>query len=201
MVFEGLVGTDDCILSFALLWLYKEFLFCLNFQNTFHFNSKLWSNKNELNLPGGKTGLDSQETKLPTYWNTPFSKICLGMKIGHQIKFTVINVHATLCTPWLLTGITAPPHWAVTCGRLWLVPRPPHSSTATKKVSMLYATLAFPEQELVTLRTTKTIAAAVTPESGLVQQDILTIPTRVETQLDLVGLIMEAKTSKLWATS
>ena len=94
MVFEGLVGTNDCILSFALLWLYKEFLFCLNFQNTFHFNSKLWSNRNEFNLPGGQTGLDSQETKLPTYWNTPFSKICLGMKIGHQIKFTVINVHA-----------------------------------------------------------------------------------------------------------
>ena len=68
--------------------------FLFNFQNTFHFNSKLWSNRNEFNLPGGKTGLDSQETKLPTYWNTPFSKICLGMKIGHQIKFTVINVHA-----------------------------------------------------------------------------------------------------------
>ena len=62
-------------------------------QNTFHFDSKLWTNKNNLNLPGGKTGFDSQETKLPTYWNTPFSKICLGMKIGHQIKFTVINVH------------------------------------------------------------------------------------------------------------
>ena len=29
---------------------------------------------------GGKTGFDSQETKLPTYWSTPFSKICLGMK-------------------------------------------------------------------------------------------------------------------------
>ena len=66
---------------------------------------------------------------------------------------------------------------------------------------MLYATLAFPEQELVSLRTTKTIAAPVTPESGLVQQDILTIPTRVETQLDLVDSTMGAKTSKLWATS
>ena len=68
--------------------------FFIDIQNTFHFDSKLWSNKNELNIPGGKTGLDSQETKLPTYWNTPFSKICLGMKIGQQIKFTVINVHA-----------------------------------------------------------------------------------------------------------
>ena len=49
---------------------------------------------NEFNRPGGKTGFDLQETKLPTYWNTPFSKICLGMKIGHQINFIVINKHA-----------------------------------------------------------------------------------------------------------
>ena len=35
-----------------------------------------------------------QETKLPTYWNTSFSKICLSMKIGQQIKFIVIKKHA-----------------------------------------------------------------------------------------------------------
>jgi len=63
-------------------------------KGTFHYNSPLWTNKNEFNLPGGKTGFDFQETKLLTYWNTPFSKICLGMKIGHQIKFIVINRHA-----------------------------------------------------------------------------------------------------------
>ncbi|XP_020614395.1 uncharacterized skeletal organic matrix protein 5-like isoform X1 [Orbicella faveolata] len=61
---------------------------------TFHYNSPLWTNKNEFNRPGGKTGFDFQETKLPTYWNAPFSKICLGMKIGHQIKFMVVNRHA-----------------------------------------------------------------------------------------------------------
>ena len=32
-----------------------------------------------------------EETKLPTYWNTPFSKICLGMKIGQQKKFIIIS--------------------------------------------------------------------------------------------------------------
>ena len=45
----------------------------------------------DFNRPGGKTGFDHRETKLPTYWSTPFSKICLGMKIGHQINFIVIN--------------------------------------------------------------------------------------------------------------
>ena len=27
---------------------------------------------------------ESQETKLPTYWSTPFPKICLGMKISPE---------------------------------------------------------------------------------------------------------------------
>ena len=63
-------------------------------QKTFHYSSGFWSNKNSYNLPGGKTGFDDQETKLPTYWNTSFSKICLGMKIGQQIKFIVINKKA-----------------------------------------------------------------------------------------------------------
>ena len=45
------------------------------------------------NLAGGQTGFDQQETKLPTYWNTSFSKICLGMKIlGRDEKhFILIN--------------------------------------------------------------------------------------------------------------
>ena len=47
------------------------------------------------NLAGGKTGFDTQETKLPSYWNTPFSKICLGMKIGKQITFMVIKKQAS----------------------------------------------------------------------------------------------------------
>lgn len=64
-------------------------------QSTFRYNSDLWSNNETFNLEGGKTGFDLHETKLPTYWGTPFSKICLGMKIGHQINFTVINKQAS----------------------------------------------------------------------------------------------------------
>ena len=63
-------------------------------QSTFHFDSAYWSDKNEYNLPGGETGFDTQETKLPTYSNTPFTKICLGMKIGQQINFIVIDKQA-----------------------------------------------------------------------------------------------------------
>ncbi|KAM7445026.1 hypothetical protein ABFA07_006413 [Porites harrisoni] len=63
-------------------------------KQTFHYNAEIWSNKEAFNLAGGKTGFDLQETKLPSYWNTSFSKICLGMKIGQQIKFIVINKQA-----------------------------------------------------------------------------------------------------------
>ncbi|XP_068759058.1 uncharacterized skeletal organic matrix protein 5-like isoform X1 [Montipora capricornis] len=63
-------------------------------KNTFHFKSHVWTDKYSVNLEGGTTGFDYQETKLPTYWSTPFSKICLGMKIGQQINFTVITRRA-----------------------------------------------------------------------------------------------------------
>jgi len=72
----------------------KTSFFSIPPQTTFHYGSKYWSDKNEYNLPGGETGFDSQETKLPTYWDTSFSKICLGMKVGNQINFIVINKQA-----------------------------------------------------------------------------------------------------------
>ena len=70
------------------------FLLWILTQQTFHYDSSLWRNKSAFKLDGGKTGFDSQETKLPSYWNTSFTKICLGMKIGHQIRFIVINQQA-----------------------------------------------------------------------------------------------------------
>ncbi|XP_022810564.1 uncharacterized skeletal organic matrix protein 5-like [Stylophora pistillata] len=63
-------------------------------KRTFHYNSHFCSDRNVYHLGGGRTGFNLQETKLPTYWNTPFSKICLGIKIGHQLRFIVINRHA-----------------------------------------------------------------------------------------------------------
>ncbi|XP_073249950.1 uncharacterized protein [Porites lutea] len=63
-------------------------------QQTFHYNSTLWENKDTFNIDDGKTGFDSKETKLPSYWNTSFSKICLGMKINNQINFIEITKNA-----------------------------------------------------------------------------------------------------------
>ena len=64
------------------------------FQDTFHFDSPYWSDKRVNNLLEGEKGLNGKETKLPTYWNTPFSKICLGMRIGPNINFIVIHKEA-----------------------------------------------------------------------------------------------------------
>ena len=65
------------------------------YQSTFNNNANYWTNKDPYNLVGGQTGFDSQETKLPTYWDTSFTKICLGMKIGSQKRFTLINKQAS----------------------------------------------------------------------------------------------------------
>ena len=32
---------------------------------------------------------------MPSYWDTPFSKICLGMKIGQQVNFITVNKQAS----------------------------------------------------------------------------------------------------------
>ena len=74
------------LVIYGLINLTAKYLFLS--QQTFNYNSSLWSNKETFNLDGGKTGFDSHETKLP-------SKICLGMKISQQpVKFIVINKQA-----------------------------------------------------------------------------------------------------------
>ncbi|XP_015780172.1 PREDICTED: uncharacterized skeletal organic matrix protein 5-like isoform X4 [Acropora digitifera] len=60
-------------------------------KKTFHYSSHFWSDRKVYNLAGGKTGFDKQETKLPSYWETHFSKICLGMSNGHKTRFLVIR--------------------------------------------------------------------------------------------------------------
>ncbi|XP_068742458.1 uncharacterized protein [Montipora capricornis] len=64
-------------------------------QSTFRFQSALWSSKLSYKPSGGLTGFDDQETKLPTYWTTAFSEICLGMRKGkEEVRFIVISEKA-----------------------------------------------------------------------------------------------------------
>ena len=73
-------------------------------QLTSHYESHLWSNKETFNLARGETGFDTQGTKLPTYWNTSFTKICLGLKIGQQINSIVITKQATFLYSLIADG-------------------------------------------------------------------------------------------------
>ena len=61
-------------------------------QDTFRYSSDLWRNMETYNVAGEQNVFDTEETKLTTYWDTPFTKICLGMRIaGEQdINFLVI---------------------------------------------------------------------------------------------------------------
>ena len=72
----------------------EYFILSLLFRTPFIITQDTGEIKVNLNLPGGETGFDSQETKLPTYWNTSFCKICLGFKIGQQINFIAIDKQA-----------------------------------------------------------------------------------------------------------
>ena len=86
----------------SILWTYAFILFK---QETFAFNSSYWSDNNTYNLAGGMTGLDSEETKLPTYWNTPFTKICLGMKVGSDTRFILLPKQARSLYSLIADGV------------------------------------------------------------------------------------------------
>lgn len=75
---------------------------------------------------------------------------------------------------------TARRHWVVIRGKSWLSYRHRCRQIVTKRVLNLRHRV--PQQELVSLVTTKMIAIRATPEMGLVLQGILMIRTSVETK-------------------
>ena len=63
-------------------------------QETFSYSSQYWSDKETYSPNDGTTGLDEKETKLATYWNTPFKELCVGMKIKNSTNFILIPYSA-----------------------------------------------------------------------------------------------------------
>ena len=64
-------------------------------KDTFIYDSPLWNNMESIDIPGGSTGFDYQQTKLPNFWNTPLTQICLGMKVKDEDRFITINLTAS----------------------------------------------------------------------------------------------------------
>ena len=64
-------------------------------QQEFNYNSPYWSNKETYAVEDGLEGLTEKQTKLASYWNAPFDKICLGMKVNGVTKWIMINYQAS----------------------------------------------------------------------------------------------------------
>lgn len=61
------------------------------FQETFAYSSPYWGNRKSYSKLHGETGIDYEETKLATYWSTPFSQLCVGMKVDATLRFISIT--------------------------------------------------------------------------------------------------------------
>ena len=57
-----------------------------------------------LNQPSGKSGFDHIETKMPSFWSTPFTKLCLGMQAAGQktnwiaVSYNASSLHSLMST-------------------------------------------------------------------------------------------------------
>ena len=64
-------------------------------QTEFNYSSSYWTNKETYAVEDGLKGLTKKQTKLASYWNTPFVKICLGMNLKNITKWIVVNYQAS----------------------------------------------------------------------------------------------------------
>jgi hypothetical protein len=60
-------------------------------QDDFSYSSPYWTNKETYSVEDGLEGLNEKQTKLASYWNTLFNKICLGMKVNGATKWIALN--------------------------------------------------------------------------------------------------------------
>ena len=72
-----------------------QLLFEIIFQTDFNYSSPFWTNKKTFAVDDGLEGLTEKQTKLASYWNTPFDKICLGMKVNEEINWISLTYTAS----------------------------------------------------------------------------------------------------------
>lgn len=87
-------------------WMLNVWTFSL--QTTFSYNASLWRNKNVYLEEFGISGLDDHETKMPSYWSTPFTKLCLGMRVAGTANWISINYSAPSLYSLLANNIYHP---------------------------------------------------------------------------------------------
>ena len=65
--------------------------FLIIFQTDFNYSSPYWTNNETFAVDDGLEGLSEKQTKLASYWNTPFNKICLGMKVSGEMNWISLS--------------------------------------------------------------------------------------------------------------
>ena len=160
----------------------------------------------EYNLPGGETGFDQMETKLPTYWNTSFSKICLGMKIDQQLRFIVINKRADSLYSLIADGQYRPTNLGRDAWRSLIGPNASTQIYCNKEGFNLYSLEAYwksrtPKARVGFLTNNRDNCRDVDVRIGLVQEGHTMTPTRAESLQTKPVLIMGRSSLKSWDTS
>ncbi|XP_028396200.1 uncharacterized skeletal organic matrix protein 5-like [Dendronephthya gigantea] len=64
-------------------------------KQTFTYASPYWTNKESYAVEDGVEGLTEKESKLASYWNTPFKKICLGMTVNGDRRWMMFDYEAS----------------------------------------------------------------------------------------------------------
>ena len=54
----------------------------------------MWKNKESYAVENGLQGLTEKESKLASYWNTQFKKICLGMIVNGKTRWMTLDYEA-----------------------------------------------------------------------------------------------------------
>ena len=66
------------------------------------------------NQSSGKSGFNHDETKMPSFWNTPFTKLCLGMQAaGQETNWITVSYQASSLHSLMTTNT----HYATNVGR------------------------------------------------------------------------------------
>ena len=151
--------------------LYEYFILSLLFRTPFIITQDTGEIKVNLTFLEGRLGLTH---KRPSYRRTgthPSPRSVSVSRSDNRLTSLSSTSRPTLYTHWSLMGNTAPPYWAVTSGRRWLVYMLLCKTVVTGKGSMLCVVVVYiRKQESASLITSKMTAVLVTQESGLVQE-------------------------------